>query len=106
MENWASKFLKECASHIQYGNFSSESELFEIEIAASNRLPISKNQICKLFNTSNLDIDKAVKQGTIPKGRKRIRHKELYWFLDDILDWAIKIKLKQNGKCGKCGLCP
>ena len=76
MTNWLSKILESCAFHIQYGNSPSKSELFEIETATSDRTPISKSQICKLFNMCNYDIDRAVMHGTIPKGRKRIGHRE------------------------------
>ena len=82
--------------HIQYGDHGpSESEFFEIEISTSGRAVISKSEICDIFHIKRFDLDEAVRKGIIPEGRKRVGHRELYWFLHTISNWVIK-KLKSE----------
>lgn len=63
-----------------------EPDLFEIEILTSDRIIINKKQIIKFFHINNISLDNAIRLNIIPEGRKRKGRKELYWFLDEIID--------------------
>lgn len=63
-----------------------ELDLFEIEILTSDRIIINKKQIIKFFHINNISLDNAIRLNIIPEGRKRKGRKELYWFLDEIID--------------------
>lgn len=52
---------------------------------------LSKYQACKLVNCSRATFDNLVRDGKIPKGKKQIGFKELYWNKSEILE-AIKNK--------------
>lgn len=45
---------------------------------------ISKYQACKLINCSRATFDNLVKAGKLPRGRKQIGFKELFWKRSEI----------------------
>lgn len=57
---------------------------------------ISKYEACKYLNISRATFDNYVKEGKLPKGKKRIGFKELAWTKKD-LDEAVK-KLKAKSR--------
>lgn len=45
---------------------------------------LSKYQACKYLKVSKATFDNYVRAGKIPKGRKQIGFKELYWYKKDL----------------------
>ena len=45
---------------------------------------LSKYQACKYLKVSRATFDNYVRAGKIPKGRKQIGFKELYWYKKDL----------------------
>lgn len=49
---------------------------------------LSKTQASKLINCSLPTFDRLVKENKLPKGKKQIGFKELYWLKSDILKYV------------------
>lgn len=47
-------------------------------------IALSKEQSCRYLNISRSNFDKLVKEGKLPKGRKRVGFKELIWYKDEL----------------------
>ena len=81
--NWFSKIvvkqLREAANKIEANNCElTEDEAMDIlRVIADEAL--SKDQACSYLNLSRSRFDELVKQGKLPKGRKRRGFKELVW---------------------------
>ena len=81
------KIMKECLAD---GEPVTEEEAMEILSIVANE-PMSKDQACSYLNLSRSRFDDLVREGKIPKGRKRKGFKELVWYKDE-LDTAIRKK--------------
>lgn len=55
----------------------------DTEITNKNE-KLSKYQACKYLKVSRATFDNYVRAGKIPKGRKQIGFKELYWYKKDL----------------------
>lgn len=58
---------------------------------------MSKYEACLYLNMSRSTFDSNVKQGVIPKGKKRLGFKEIYWLksdLDKVLVNLYKLNIK------------
>ena len=46
--------------------------------------PLSKEQACDYLNVSRATFDNYIRNGYLPKGRKRKGYNELVWYKDEI----------------------
>lgn len=49
--------------------------------------PLSKDQACSYLNMSRSKFDQLVKEGKLPKGRKRRGFKELVFYQDELTEY-------------------
>lgn len=78
------KLLRETANEIESNNCElSDQEMTDIMGIMSHRV-LSKEQACSYLNLSRSRFDDLVREGRIPKGRKRRGFKELIWFEDEL----------------------
>lgn len=85
------KLLRETADKIDSGNCElSESEAMDIMSVLSHRA-MSKEDACIYLNLSRSRFDDLVREGKLPKGKKRRGFKELVYYQDE-LDECIKRK--------------
>lgn len=81
--------LREAADKIDAGTCElSESEAMEIMSVLSHQA-MSKEDACIYLNLSRSRFDDLVREGKIPKGRKRRGFKELVFYKDE-LDFCIR----------------
>lgn len=81
------KALKETADKIEAGNCElSESEAMDIMSVLSHQV-ISKEDACIYMNMSRSKFDDLVREGKLPKGRKRRGFKELVFYKDELDMW-------------------
>jgi predicted DNA-binding transcriptional regulator AlpA len=81
------KALKETADKIEAGNCElSESEAMDIMSVLSHQV-MSKEDACIYMNMSRSKFDDLVREGKLPKGRKRRGFKELVWYKDELDMW-------------------
>ena len=81
------KALKETADKIEAGNCElSESEVMDIMSVLSHQV-MSKEDACIYMNMSRSKFDDLVREGRLPKGRKRRGFKELVWYKDELDMW-------------------
>lgn len=87
------KLLRETADKIDTGNCElSESEAMDIMSVLSHRA-MSKEDACIYLNLSRSRFDDLVREGRLPKGKKRRGFKELIYYQDE-LDRYIKRKTR------------
>lgn len=85
------KMLKDTADKIDSGNCElSESEAMDIMSVLSHQA-LSKEDACIYLNMCKSKFDTLVREGKLPKGRKRRGFKELVYYKDE-LDLFIKTK--------------
>ena len=78
------KLLRETANKIEDGTCElSNEEAADICSILSHEV-LSKEQACSYLNTSRATFDNLVREGLIPKGRKRRGFKELVWYKDEL----------------------
>lgn len=78
------KLLRETANKIESNNCElSDQEMTDIMGIMSHRV-LSKEQACSYLNLSRSRFDDLVREGKLPKGRKRRGFKELVWFEDEL----------------------
>ena len=81
------KALKETANKIEAGNCElSESEAMDIMSVLSHQV-MSKEDACIYMNMSRSKFDDLVREGKLPKGRKRRGFKELVFYKDELDMW-------------------
>ena len=78
------KYLRDVADKIEVGTSEiGETEAMDILKVIAHR-PMSKEQACNYLNLSRSRFDDLVREGKIPKGRKRVGLKELSWWEDEL----------------------
>lgn len=78
------KYLREIADRIDSNTSEiSENEALEILKIISHE-PLSKERACRFLNLSRSRFDDLVREGKLPKGRKRVGFKELVWWKDEL----------------------
>ena len=78
------KLLRETAEKIDAGTCElSESEAMDIMSVLSHRV-MSKEDACIYLNISRSRFDDLVREGKLPKGRKRRGFKELVFYQDEL----------------------
>ena len=81
------KYLREVAAKIDSGECElSKTEAMDILKVISHE-PLSKEQSCNYINISRSRFDDLVREGILPKGRKRVGLKELSWWRDELDDY-------------------
>ena len=76
--------LQNCIDRIDTGNsnLSAEEEIEVIEILknyTNKDRKLSKYQACEYLNISRATFDNYIRDGKIPKGKKEVGFKELFW---------------------------
>ena len=90
------KNLREIADKIDAGNSElSEEEAMDILSTISHKV-LSKEQACNFVNLQVSQFDNLVRQGKLPKGRKRRGFTALVWYEDELRDYSSKIKLNKK----------
>ena len=84
LKRMIAKLLRETADKIDAGTCElSEQEAMDImSIVAHNAL--SKEEACLFLNLRRSRFDDLVREGRIPRGRKRRGRKELIWYEDEL----------------------
>lgn len=78
------KYLKEVAEKIENDDCElSDTEAMDIVKVIAHR-PMSKEQACNYLNLSRSRFDDLVRERKIPRGKKRVGFKELYWYQDEL----------------------
>ena len=78
------KMLRDTANKIDSGNCElSESEAMDIMGVLSHQA-LSKEDACVYLNIGRSKFDTLVREGKLPKGRKRRGFKELVWYKDEL----------------------
>lgn len=86
-----SKMLRQLADDVDNDRFDcEEQEIVGIitQLAEFNTSFLSKAQACEYLNISRSTFDKMIKEGKIPKGKKRQGFKELSWTKEQLNNYA------------------
>ena len=90
------KLLREVANKIDSGNCElSEDQAMDIISALSHEV-LSKDGACSYLNLSRSRFDDLVREGVIPRGRKRRGFKELIFYKDELDIVLTKIEKKSK----------
>lgn len=74
--------LRQLADDVDAGKFECDKEQMTqvvTQLADFNTEFVSKAQACDYLNISRSTFDKLIKEGKLPKGKKRMSFKELSW---------------------------
>lgn len=78
------KLLKETADKIDSGNCElNEEQAMDIMSVLGHEV-LSKDEACSYLNLSRSRFGDLIREGIIPKGRKRRGFKELIWYKDEL----------------------
>lgn len=78
------KQMREVADKIENGTCElSETEAIDILSAISHHT-MNKEEACKYLNLSRSRFDDYIREGKIPKGRKKVGDSKLYWYQDEL----------------------
>lgn len=92
------KYLREVADRIDTGTSEvTEAEAIDILKVVAHKA-LSKEQACNYLNLSRSRFDDLVREKKIPRGRKKVGFKELFWYEDE-LNTAV-CKLQKDRKLG------
>lgn len=84
LKKTVAKLLRETADKIDAGNCEYNEEQALDIMSALGHETMSKDQACSYLNISRSRFGDLVREGIIPKGRKRRGFKELIWFKDEL----------------------
>lgn len=82
-----SQSLRQLADDVDAGKFECDKEQMAqvvTQLAEFNTEFLSKAQACDYLNISRSTFDKLVKEGKLPKGKKRMGFKELSWRKEEL----------------------
>lgn len=78
------KLLRKTADNIDTGNSElTDEQAVDLMQVLSHRM-MSKDEACEFMNMSRSSFDALVRQGKIPRGRKKRGFKELFWYEDEL----------------------
>lgn len=78
------KYLKEVIKRLEEDDCEmSDAEAMDVLKVIAHK-PLSKEQACKYLNLSRSRFDDLVRERKIPRGKKRMGFKELYWYEDEL----------------------
>lgn len=86
------KLMREKADAIEVGNCALTSDEAMSIMSAISHEAMSKEQACRYLNMSRSKFDDKVARKELPKGRKRVGHKELDWWKDELDTWTGRFK--------------
>ena len=91
LKRMIAKLLREAADKIDSGNCElSEEEAMEIMSAVAHKA-LSKEEACLFLNLRRSRFDDLVREGRIPRGRKRRGRKELIWYEDELRQYVMSL---------------
>ena len=82
-----SQSLRQLADAVDAGKFECDKEQMTqvvTQLAEFNTEFLSKAQACDYLNISRSTFDKLIKEGKLPKGKKRMGFKELSWKKEEL----------------------
>lgn len=80
-----SKLLRDTADKLDAGTCEiSEDQAYDV-ISMLSHEPMSKEQACIYLNMSRSKFDQYIREGKLPKGRKRIGFTEKIWYRDQLV---------------------
>lgn len=86
------KELKNLAEKIDTGNSNlTEEEAMDV-LSVIAKEALSKEQACIFLNLRRSRFDELIREGKIPKGKKRVGYSNLIWYKSDL----IKAKVAEN----------
>ena len=86
LRKYVVKILREAADKIDAGTCElDEEQVMDIASAISHQV-LSKDEACSYLNLSRSRFDDLVREGKIPKGKKRRGFKELIWYKDELTE--------------------
>ena len=78
------KELRKVSDRIDAGTSEvSETQVMDVMSMLTHRV-MSKEVACRFMNLSRSRFDDLIREGRIPKGRKRVGFKELVWWEDEL----------------------
>lgn len=78
------KLLRDTANKIDTGTCELSDEEATQMLEVLSHIALSKEQACIYLNMSRSRFDDLVRQGKLPKGKKRVGFKELFWYKDEL----------------------
>ena len=78
------KLLRDTANKIDAGTCELSEEEATQMFEVLSHIALSKEQACIYLNMSRSRFDDVVRQGKLPKGKKRVGFKELFWYKDEL----------------------
>lgn len=84
IKKYITKLLRETADKIDAGNCELEEEQAMDIMSVLGHEVLSKDQACSYLNLSRSRFDDLVREGKLPKGRKRRGFKELIFYKDEL----------------------
>jgi predicted DNA-binding transcriptional regulator AlpA len=86
LRKYATKILREAADKIDAGTCElDEDQVMDIASAVGHQV-LSKDEACSFLNLARSRFDDLVREGKIPRGRKRRGFKELIWYKDELTE--------------------
>lgn len=80
-----SKLLRDTADKLDAGTCEiSEDQAYDV-ISMLSHEPMSKEQACIYMNMSRSKFDQYIREGKLPKGRKRMGFTEKIWYRDQLV---------------------
>ncbi len=86
------KLLKEKTHDIEVGNCVLTADEAMSIMSAISHEALSKEQAYRYLNMSRSKFDDKVAKKELPEGRKRLGHKELDWWKDELDTWSGRFK--------------
>lgn len=84
LRKYAVKILREAADKIDAGTCElDEDQVMDIASTIGHQV-LSKDEACSHLNLSRSRFDDLVREGKVPKGKKRRGFKELIWYKDEL----------------------
>lgn len=91
LKRMIAKLLREAADKIDAGTCElSEQEAMDIMSAVAHNA-LSKEEACLFLNLKRSRFDDLVREGRIPRGRKRRGRKELIWYEDELRQYVMSL---------------
>lgn len=86
LRKYTVKILREAADKIDTGTCElNEDQVMDIASAIGHQV-LSKDEACSYLNLARSRFDDLVREGKIPRGRKRRGFKELIWYKDELTE--------------------
>lgn len=86
LRKYAVKILREAADKIDAGTCElDEDQVMDIASVIGHQV-LSKDEACSYLNLARSRFDDLVREGKIPRGRKRRGFKELIWYEDELTE--------------------